>query len=347
MIFADLSPAEKAAAAVNAVRVGLETRSAWWFALVQFAGYAVALGCAMEIPETFLILRRWFKVRFRDLELEETIEDKKSWIVPLAAVGLIFIVVGIVVETFAEAKVSSIEGSIRTFESTQITTAEKDAASAVKGAGTAKDSAIVAGTAAANARFQAEQAGKQSEHAGNLANAARQQADGFAKSIEAAKLQAADAVSRLADAVARLAEATRKEAAAEASLAAIKTPRTLIKAPELIAALKMYKGSEYQVTVFEDEEATGLAQSIVAALDSAGWVRKQPEQNFYTPGITMDFGKGFEMVPQCIETGVSVHTQTKIQIRKLMDTQPQIAAGSILCCDPALLPTTYPHCSRR
>ena len=116
--------------AVDHVRLSLETSSAFWFAWVKYAGYAVAAGCAMEAPETFVIIKRWWLLRFKDDEREETKEGKRSWIVPLAAIGLIVIVVGIVVETFAEGKVSDFDALLRAHESDKITEAEGKAADA-------------------------------------------------------------------------------------------------------------------------------------------------------------------------------------------------------------------------
>jgi hypothetical protein len=89
----------------------------------------VALGCALEAPETFVIFKRWWLLRFRNDEREE---DKRSWIIPLAAVGLIVIVAGICVETYAEGKVSDIDAQLRGHESDKITAAESDVADATK-----------------------------------------------------------------------------------------------------------------------------------------------------------------------------------------------------------------------
>jgi hypothetical protein len=134
--------------AVDQVRMNLEASSASWFALVKYAGYAVAAGCAMEAPETFVIIKRWWLLKFREEDKEETKEDKKSWILPLAAVGLLVIVVGIVVETYAEGKVSDIDALLRAHESDKITEAEGAAAAAIRDAGTAKDSAAQANESA-------------------------------------------------------------------------------------------------------------------------------------------------------------------------------------------------------
>jgi hypothetical protein len=118
--------------ALDTVRLSLEASSEWWFALVKYSGYAVAFGCALEAPETFVIIKRWWLLKFRGEEREETIEDKKKWDVPLAAVGLLVIVLGIFLETYAEGKVSDIDARIRSHESDKITAAESAAGAAIK-----------------------------------------------------------------------------------------------------------------------------------------------------------------------------------------------------------------------
>jgi len=130
------------ATALDAVRLSLEANSAFWFRLVKIAGYAVAFGCVLEAPETFLIIKRWWLLRFRDVEREETKADKKSWIVPLAAAGLIIIVVGIVLETYFEGKVSDADAEIREHESQVVSTAESDAAKAIERAAANEKEAV-------------------------------------------------------------------------------------------------------------------------------------------------------------------------------------------------------------
>ena len=91
---------------VDKFLLSLEANSAFWFRLVKYSGYAVALGCVLEAPETFVTIKRWWLLRFRNEDREETIKEKRSWIIPIAAIGLIIIVSGIVAETFFEGKVS-------------------------------------------------------------------------------------------------------------------------------------------------------------------------------------------------------------------------------------------------
>lgn len=120
--------------AVDIVRLELESKSAFWFSLVKYFGNAVAVGCALEAPETYIILKRWWLLRFRQIDREETKEEKKGWIVPQAAIGLLIIVLGILGETYCEGRVSDVDAELRAHESDKITAAESDAT-------TAKDSA--------------------------------------------------------------------------------------------------------------------------------------------------------------------------------------------------------------
>jgi hypothetical protein len=161
--------------AADKVRVGLEADSAFWFGWVKYSGYAVALGCAMEAPETFILIKRWWLLRFRDIEREETKEDKRSWIVPLAALGLLIIVVGIVAETYCEGKVSDVDALLRAHESDKITAAENEAASATRQAGTAasnaqiaKGSADAANTAAGEAQSKVKSVAEQADRIGGV-----------------------------------------------------------------------------------------------------------------------------------------------------------------------------------
>jgi len=159
---------------VDAVRTKLESDSAFWFGWVKYSGYAVALGCAMEAPETFILIKRWWLLRFKDVEPEETKEDKRSWIVPLAALGLLIIVVGIIAETYCEGKVSDVDALLRAHESDKITAAEGEAAAATRESGSAatnanlaQGSARAANDAAVNAAKKAVLAGKEANKLGN------------------------------------------------------------------------------------------------------------------------------------------------------------------------------------
>jgi hypothetical protein len=317
--------------ASDKIRLSLEASSAGWFKLVQWAGYAVALGCSMEAPETFIIIRRWWFLRFREIDHEETKEDRKSWPTPLAAVGLIVIVIGIVLETFGESKVSDVDALLRTHESEKLSAAEQEAASATRDAGTARNSAITAAaastgarTSSSNAAAAAVKAVSASGNAVTTAAEARKEADSYARDIAAAKQEAANAVSQLAQAEKSLADSTEREAAAEAKLAAIKTPRSLINTKELLAILKPLKGAEYTLNVFQDDESIQFTKSVDELLREAGWVRRQ--KGTYHLGVSSfnifedDTPNHDESVPVCVETGIQIHVRSTKSLQSLIAT---------------------------
>ena len=317
--------------ALDKVRLSLEASSAGWFNLVKWAGYGVALGCAMEAAETFIIIRRWWLLRFRGTDHEETKEDRKSWLTPLAAVGLIIIVIGIVLETFGESKVSDVDALLRTHESEKLSAAEREAASATRDAGTARNSAVTAAaassdakTSSSNAAAAASKAIIASGDAVTTAADARKEADSYAQDIAAAKQEAANAVSHLAEAEKRLAESTEREAEAEAKLAAIKTPRSLINTKELIALLKPLKATEYTLNVFQDDESIQLTKALDAILQESGWVRRQ--KGTYHLGVASfnifkdDTPNHDESVPVCVETGIQIHVRSTKSLQSLSAT---------------------------
>lgn len=316
--------------ALDKVRLSLEATSAGWFNLVKWAGYAVALGCAMEAPETFIIIRRWWFLRFRNVDCEETKEDRKSWRTPLAAVGLIVIVAGIVLETFGESKVSDADALLRTHESEKLSAAEEEAASATRDAGTARSSAITAAAASSDAKTSSNNAAaaslkaiSASGDAVTTAADARKEADSYAQEIADAKQEAANAASHLAEAEKRLAESTEREAAAEAKLAAIKAPRSLVNVMSLIATLKALKGTEYTLNVFQDDESIQFTKSLDEVLREAGWVRKQ--KGTYRLGVASfnifrgdDAPNHDESVPVCVETGIQIHVRSTKSLQSLL-----------------------------
>ena len=317
--------------ASDKIRLSLEASSAGWFKLVQWAGYAVGLGCAMDAPETFLVIRRWWFLKFKDIDHEETKADRKSWPTPLAAVGLIVIVIGIVLETFGESKVSDVDALLRTHESEKLSAAEQEAASATRDAGTARNSAITAATASSGAKTSSDNAAaaavkaiSASGDAITTASEARKEADSYARDIAAAKQEAANAVSHLAEAEKRLAESTEREASEEAKLAAIKTPRSLINTKELLATLKPLKGTEYTLNVFQDDESVQFTKSVDEVLREAGWVRRQ--KGTYHLGIpSFSIFKGDtpnhdESVPVCVETGIQIHVRSTRSLQALIAT---------------------------
>jgi hypothetical protein len=290
---------------VDGVRLSLEESSAYWFSIVKYSGYAVAAGCALEAPETFVIIKRWFLLKFRGEDREETIADKKKWDVPLAAVGLLVIVIGIFLETYAEGKVSNFDALLRAHESDKITAAEGDAASAIRDAGTAKTSANDAAAASTTAKGSASSAMI-------LATGARKEADSFEADIVAAKKQATEANSHLANALQRVVDLT-------AELNRLKTPRSLKSEGAFVTALKEFKGTEYTFSsVFSDTESINLLIEIDKTLTLAGWKRVAPPHGF--PAINI-YGKDVDFaVASSLEDGTRVTIESQSSAESLQSS---------------------------
>jgi hypothetical protein len=150
----------------------------------------------MEAPETFVIIKRWWLLRFRDEDREETKDDKRSWMVPLAALGLLIIVAGIVIETYAEDRVSHLDGLLRIHESDKITAAEGEAAEATKQAGSAALSAERAGDASGRAQNKADIVGLEANEAERKIADVKKRADVLTWVLSARRVQDADGLEK-------------------------------------------------------------------------------------------------------------------------------------------------------
>jgi hypothetical protein len=260
---------------MDSVRIELETRSAFWFGLVKYSGYAVAIGCAMEAPETIILIKRWWLLRFRDEDREETREEKKRWIVPLAATGLLIIVVGIVLETYFEGKVSDVDAELRAHESDKITAAEKEAASATRQAGSAADNAQAAQNSADDAGDSAAEAEADAKDAKGQADAVGEKADDLDRQLASARTQ--------------LEVVETKRAELEKSLvnmAVCNAPRVLVdrftvfagKVQSNVDPLRPMAGQKVLIEFVPDAEARRAARSLRRALLDAGWDMSSPPQ---------------------------------------------------------------------
>lgn len=109
----------------DSLRDSLALHSERWFIGVFAFGFVVALGCVAEAPETRAAWIRWRRAR-GGLALAS--EDEKSWHKPAAAIGLIFVIVGIVGETICEGYVSVDETAIRAIDESKLSDAVKKAA---------------------------------------------------------------------------------------------------------------------------------------------------------------------------------------------------------------------------
>lgn len=114
-------------------RLTLEAESAKWFRDLLISGAVVALGCLLEIPETAISIRKWFKAR-RGIEVNE---NPRSWAIPIAALGLLLVIGGVVAEVAYEGLSSNADAKLRSHESEILSAAEKETDVAVKQGGDA------------------------------------------------------------------------------------------------------------------------------------------------------------------------------------------------------------------
>lgn len=228
------------------VRLALEACSASWFRLVKYSGYAVAIGCAMEAPETFSAMKRWWMLRFRGVDKEETIEEKRSIFVPVAAIGLLVIVLGIVVETYSEARVSGVDALERQHESDKITAAEGEAVSAILDAGSAASSAQ-------RAQWSADAATADATKAQGSANAAGKKAAAAQETVNVVGKRAEDIEQELSSAQYLL------------------EPRKVLSPTGLKMQLAPFKGQTiYFRSYFNDSDGYFLCRELVDVAGAAG-----------------------------------------------------------------------------
>jgi hypothetical protein len=144
---------ESISGAPDPVRLSLEAESAKWFTRSLISGGVVAFGCLLEIWETAISVRNWFRAR-RDLTIKE---DPKSWGIPIAAFGLLLVVWGIVAEVTYEGLASNADARLRAHESDVLSIAEANTAAADKKSGEAEKTAGELTKGAAQLRKDAEE----------------------------------------------------------------------------------------------------------------------------------------------------------------------------------------------
>lgn len=188
----------------DAARSALEGKEELWFICLLIASGGVAIGCVLEIPETLADLREWRKLRKEGTE-------SPSWRVPMAAVGLLLVVLGVIGEGVFEALVSINETALRAHD-------EQALADTIKEAGTAKDSAE-------KAQEAAELASKASVAAMGKATEASGKADSVFSIAARAGEVAKGALTAAGDAKAQVGEVQTNIAKVDEKYA----PRTLSK----------------------------------------------------------------------------------------------------------------------
>jgi hypothetical protein len=156
---------ESISASPDPVRLSLEAESAKWFCWLLISGAVVALGCVLEVWETYVSLVGWWRKR-KDRPHEE---NETSWRIPLSALGLFFVIVGVIGETIFEGLVSNTDTAIRTHESEVLSSAETKAAAADQEAGDADERAGKFEKDAAQLKDEAAQANRRAAEANRTA----------------------------------------------------------------------------------------------------------------------------------------------------------------------------------
>lgn len=284
------------------VRSEFEAFRDCWFNWLLFWTAIVALGLLCELPEI------WHDTgdAIHALLNRPKRPEIAPWMKLLVSVGWLLIVVGVSGEFVADSFVSKADGIVLTFDETLIADAQRKT-------GLASERAAGAFERAAQTEREASQ---ENERAAIAEQQAQQENERAAKALEAAERAREEAEAfqlQIAQANERAASAEQRAKESELELARIRAPRSITKIPELVAALTPFKGSEYTLNVFMDDEAIQFTRIVAGALGTAGWVRKQPAGlNLGVPTMEINFGQGdTENVPACVSTGVSLSAHAK------------------------------------
>lgn len=287
------------------VRSDFETFRGIWFNRLLISTAVVAIGLLFELPEI------WHESvsAIRDLR-QKAVHEIAPWMKLLVSVGWILIVVGVVGEFVADSFVSKADGIVLAFDETLIADAQRKT-------GLASERAAGAFERAAQTEREASQENERAAKALEAAETARKEAEGF-------QLQIAQANERAASAEQRTKES-------ELELARIRAPRSLTNVPELVAALIPFKGTEYTLNVFMDEESMEFTKDVARILEASGWIRKQPTGiNIGVPTMKIALAQGdTEYVPACLDTGISLHAHTKESLETIRSLPVQILPKTI------------------
>ncbi len=155
----------------DAVRSALEGREELWFLCLLIASGGVAVGCILEIPETWEDLKEWRRIR-------QESESPPGWRVPMAAVGLLLVVLGVIGEGVFEALVSISETSLRAHDEQVLGETVREAGTAKESAERAQKAAEIASEASGAAMEKATEASATADKAGSSAHGALTAAEG-------------------------------------------------------------------------------------------------------------------------------------------------------------------------
>jgi len=281
--------------------------------IIVWATVLVTIGVLMEVAE----IQHDVREAARELKGQNKLGELKPILKLVVAVGWMLVALGLGLEWWGDARINSVSTDLDTVNQALVHRAEDDA--------------INAGTSAHNAGFDATTARDAARDAQNDAKGAHREADSLTQEIVDAKQQSADASSKAADAVSRLAgaeqllaDATQREANAEGELKRLKTPRSLSNIDSLVTSLKPFKGTEYILSVAQDDDAFQLTRDIDKALNSAGWIRKQPTSHAIGIPYFNILSKNFaDAVPACVATGVVINVKERESLESLKSRPPQ------------------------
>jgi hypothetical protein len=145
---------------VDSVRISLESTSDKWFIRLLVSTGVVAIGCVLEIGETWTDLRRWIRLR-RGLPVAE--ENPTSWHVPAGAIGLMLVIFGVIGEGIFEAYVSTSDTALRLHDEQIVAETRKQAAETYERAAGAMREAESAKLDAEDAKIRAKGANDKSD----------------------------------------------------------------------------------------------------------------------------------------------------------------------------------------
>jgi len=263
---------------IDTVRNALVLESGKWFRRLSISSGLVALGCALETWETAIGITRWTRMR-RGLPVRE--ENPTSWHIPIAAVGLVFVIAGVIGEGIFEAKVSKLETLIRAHD-------EAILGRTILDAGSAKQSAIDAAVKAREAKDNAKIALSDSGTATVVANAAREIAGQAELTSDAALSTSEKAKEEVASLGAELASAKQQEAELEAAIAPrLLPPSDVTASPGSLPALFVkFRGQKVSIEYDDFFEPSLAAEQLNQLLSLAGWKTVvKPSRSFLGEGI--------------------------------------------------------------
>jgi hypothetical protein len=170
---------------VDSVRSSLEAKEGFWFACLLIASAGVAVGCVLEIPETWTDLKEW-----RHLKKDKT-TPHPGWRVPMAAIGLLLVVGGVVGEGIFEGLVSINETKLRAHDEQALTDTIKESGTAKESAEKAQKAAELASEASGAAMSKATDASGKADSVFGIAEKAGKAANGALSEAGDAKAQLA------------------------------------------------------------------------------------------------------------------------------------------------------------